>query len=243
MIKKILRIDVLKDTMSFLSKDKVSFILFFLPFIIGVLLYIFLGVWGFYKIQEFVQSFIAFSKESFFSGILIKFSQAFYWVLALTITNYTFAIVVSVLGSPFHDLLSERVEEKLKGVPPRKIENRLKWIFFTIFNQIKKLRFIFMMSILGLILGLFPAMIPLSFFLVGLSLAYEGLDYNWSRHDIAFSSCMKELKSNFLAYGIQGAFFLVLASIPFINIFIPTLLVVFFSIQWVKNNDVQSHKG
>ena len=94
--------------------------------------------------------------------------------------------------------------------------------------------------ILSLIFGYIPILTPISILITVLLLAMGFIDYSWSRHDISFSDCKIDLRRNFLSYAIGGGVFMVIVSVPIINIIVPSLATSYFTVLWIKNNEYRN---
>ena len=74
--------------------------------------------------------------------------------------NWTFFLVVSLLASPFNDIISSRVEKKLLGQSLDGMGDEFNGFFskigFIIFNETKKVVFIIFLSLISLGLSFFP---------------------------------------------------------------------------------------
>lgn len=225
-----------------LFKDKINFLLALIPVIIGILLYYFFSTWLYGTVMDQGQIFI----DSYISeGTLGKF--VYYLVAAILsimmffLVNWTFVLVVSIVASPFNDMLSSRIEKKLKGKQQDNLQktfkNMMAKIVETLFTEVKKVSFIIFLSALAVILGFFPILTPLSVFISVLLLAIEFLDYSWSRHELSFGKCFRDLRKNLIGYGFGGAFFFMIVSIPLINLIVPPLATSYFTHLWIKNNE------
>src|SRR5690606_12579225 len=147
---------------------------------------------------------------------------------------------ISVIASPFNDMISSRIEKIINGQPLPSLgpafNSIFKDIFFTIFNEIRKLSVIFLVTIFALVLNFIPLLTPISLFLTVLLVAVAYLDYSWSRHNMILKACLKDVSGNFLTYAVGGAFFFFLISIPVLNLLVPSWATSYFTMVWVKNN-------
>lgn len=229
-----------------LYKDKISFLLVLIPILIGVLLYVCLGQFFFSSLIGYGQTYI---EEHLSNG---TFGKAIYFLLVgiLTVTlyfivNWTFVLVLSILASPFNDLLSERIEKNYYGENTPSIGESLNGFFskmvHTILNEIKKVFFILILSVVAFLLGYFPIFTPISILITIILLGINYIDYSWARHDILFKDCKKDIRKNLLSYALGGGIFMLIVSIPVINIIVPSLATSYFTILWIKNNE-HSHK-
>ena len=234
-----------KPSIQNIISDRVNFILALIPIIIGILLYIFLGAWIFGSLMDKGRTLI----EQYVSqGTLGSFAYyivaTIFTVLLFFIINWTFVLIVTVLASPFNDILSSRTEKKIKGEELNTLAESMSIIgstmFKTLFNEIKKVSLILILSLASFILGYIPLLTPISVVITVLLLAAGFVDYSWSRHRISFSSCVGDLRRNLVGYGFGGAFFFILVSIPIINLVVSPWATSYFTVLWVKNNESRS---
>ena len=223
-------------------KDKIALIFTLIPIALGILLYGFLGQFYFSKLIDYGQGHI----ENYLSGGTLGQIAYYLLVAILTITlyfivNWTFVLVLSIIASTFNDLLSSRLEKIYLGKPLPSLGESFSGLFNKVFktlvNEIKKVFFILVLSVMAVILGYIPILAPLSMLLTVLLLAISYVDYSWSRHDIAFKECRKDIFSNVMSYAIGGLFFMVIVSIPLVNIIVPSLATSYFTILWIKTNE------
>ncbi len=227
-------------------KDKVNLLLSVLPILIGVLLYFVAGR-AFFTFaldygNQYIESYI--SNETF-GGVLTFLVGSILSILMFFIVNWTFVLFLSILASPFNDILSHRIEklylhESLPGFKDG-MEGIVANFIPTILNEIKKVALIVLFSSLALIFGFFPILLPISVGITILLLASEYIDYSWSRHNLEFKKCRKDMFKNIFSYGVGGSFFMLLVSIPLLNILVPSFATSYFTILWIKNNE-HSHK-
>lgn len=223
-------------------KDKISLLLALIPICIGIALYYFAGVSLFSFMFENGQAYI---QDYLGVGSLGKVVE---WVVKIVLTiilyyivNLTFILIISIIASPFNDALSARIEKQVlnEELPTFDLvmSNGLKKIFSTLGTEIKKIIIIILISLMVLILGFFPILTPVSLVLGAMVLSMEFVDFSWSRHDMSFKTCMKEFRSHISSYTFGGLFFMVLISVPIINLVVPSLATSYFTILWVKNNE------
>lgn len=167
-------------------------------------------------------------------------------VLLYYIINLTFIMVISVIASPFNDLLSARIEKQYLGKKLPNFSESMKLVsgnfIKTIFTEIKKITIILGISVLIVFTGFFPFFAPVSIILGAMVLSIEYIDFSWSRHSLEFKDCKKDFKKNVFSYSFGGLFFMILITIPLLNIVVPCLATSYFTILWVKNNE-NSHKA
>lgn len=215
-----------------LKSDKKIIFLSLIPVAIGFLCYYFLGGYVFGDLKtigiEYLSQYVDMTGwvGSIFKGILA--------VLFAVLVNFTFFIFVSIIAAPFNDLISARVE-KVYGtsqLEDQSFADTLKKLPTIAKNEGKKIFFIVLISIINIIISFFFP--PASFLLAGLILAISFVDYSWSRNELTFGDCFGDLKKGFLAYLLGGVAFMLLISIPIINLFFLPLAVVFFTVIYCE---------
>lgn len=194
-----------------------------------------------YASKEGTELIQAYLKDSTWGEYLYYLLVGILTVLMYFIINWTFVIVLSILASPFNEIVSSRVEKITKGEEltglGQVFDGFFKGLFFTIINESKKLGLIFVLTFISLILSYIPLLTPISIFITAILLGVSYLDFNWSRHELPFKDCKKDLFKNIFSYGFGGGFFLILVSIPLINIIVPSWATCYFSLLWVKRNE------
>lgn len=221
-------------------KNKINLTLSLIPIVIGILLYwfagaaIYEGVMG--QGQELINEYI---QEGTWGAIVYYLVATIFTVMLFFIVNWTFVLVVTLLASPFNDLLSERIEKLMQGNATLNLADSMgrigKNVFKVIFVEIKKILLIMSLTLISVIFGYIPFLTPISVMIAILLLAVEFLDYSWSRHEMTFNECLKDIKKNVIGYLLGGGFFFILVSIPVVNLIVPSLATSYFTTLWVKN--------
>jgi len=231
------------ESYRYILKDKVSLILALIPIMIGIALYYFAGVKVFNAAMDFGQGYIS---EYLGDGTL---GTVFNWIVKILLTillyyivNLTFIMIISIIASPFNDILSKRIESQVlkKELPTlnESFSGFFTKFFATVLTEIKKVIFILGLSLLIVILGFFPLLTPVSVILGAMVLSFEYLDFSWSRHEMPFKACRTDFRKNIFGYTIGGSFFILLISIPVINLIVPSFGTSYFTVLWVKNNEL-----
>tara|TARA_B100001971_G_C18268024_1_gene596348 strand:+ start:19646 stop:20377 length:732 start_codon:yes stop_codon:yes gene_type:complete len=231
-----------KPSVQMITKDKVNFLLASFPMMVGAALYYFAGRWAY---SEFTTEGKRLIESHISEGVM---GSIVYWIISIILTivlyfliNYTFVLIVSLISSPFNDLLSARIEKKLKGENNFTMSESLSFIsgklISVLLNESKKIVVIVVLSGLAFLLSFFPILAPVSIFLNTLILAAGFVDYTWSRKNLTSSACFKDLRGNFLGYSLSGGFFLALVAIPFVAIIVPPLATSYYTIYWIKNHE------
>jgi CysZ protein len=223
-------------------RDKVNFILSAIPVLIGIILFILIGSWVYGDLMEQARGLVSnYVSDGAFGSFITYITMMVMTVLLYFIFSWTFVLIVAVISSPFNDVLSSRTEKILKGEELDTLVESFslvgKSFVGTIINEIKKVTFIILLSLISLVFSFIPILTPLSVFITVLLLAVQFVDYSWARHGLTFKSCFKDMKSNFVDYGLGGGFFFLLVSVPIINLVVPPVATSYFTILWVKNNE------
>ncbi len=224
-----------------ITKNKVNLLLAFIPVFLGVLIYWFMGSWIYETVMsqgnQLIEEYI--SKDSW-GTVIYTIAAALMGVMLFFFVNWTFVLVVTLIASPFNDLLSSRIEKQLLGQDVLPLGPSFKVllgkIFYTIFNEVKKISFIVILTLLSFVFGYIPILAPIGVFIAVVLLSVEFLDYSWSRHDLRFRDCVKDLRGNLLGYTLGGGFFFMLVAVPILNLAVPALATSFFTVLWTKNN-------
>lgn len=223
-------------------KDKILILLSMVPIAIGAMIYSIAGkyiygdllTWGENKIKETISSG---TWGEFLTWIILGvISVLFYFIV-----SWTFVLVVSFFAAPFNDLMSSRVEKVFEGQQPDPIGKGLAKIFsrisFIIFNESKKIIFILFVTIIGFALSFFPMLAPVSIIISAILLSVGFVDYSWARHDLDFRKCLSDVRRNFIGYSLAGFIFLVLITIPGVNLLTLPFAVVYFTVLFCKNRE------
>jgi CysZ protein len=203
-----------------------------IPVLLGFVCYYFLGSYVFGDLQVMGKEYL--SKHMDTTGWIGNVFFGLITILFAVFMNFTFFIFVSVIAAPFNDLISSRVERIYSKTQDdgQGFSEMMKKLPATIKNELKKVGFIIILSIINVIVSFaFP---PASFLLAGLILAISFVDYSWSRNEMTFGECFGDLKKGFLPYLFGGIAFLFLIAIPILNLFFLPLAVVFFTVIYCE---------
>jgi len=234
-------------SLQLLFKDKVVLTFSLVPIFVGLILYYFLGAWIFQDVlgqgKEFISNYISSDGlGNFLYWFIVTILSAGLFLLV----NYTFVLSVSLIASPFNDLISGRIERVVRGQStkslPESFSLTMKRMPKVFLNEFKKLTFIGILTIIGLSLSFFPVLAPLSIIISCLLLSASFLDYSWSRHDLAFRSCFNDIRKSFISYGVSGGIFLLLFSIPLVNIFVLPYAVIYFTVLFSSKKVIDDGK-
>lgn len=220
-------------------RDPINLLLAAIPTVLALAVYL-LGIVSIYRNSDHL--------VSFFRGYIYTADQATLLARILTIVliififilmSWTFVILVGVISAPFNSMLSERIEKKL--VHHQALDGKTKvmaeiskGVMHTFKNEIKKILFLGLMAGLAFVLNLFPLFYPVGLFLIANLLAVQFVDYSWSRHNLSFGACVKDLTANIIPYSLSGFIFLLLVTVPIINAFVPALATSYYTVLWIN---------
>ncbi|MCR9204533.1 MAG: EI24 domain-containing protein [Halobacteriovoraceae bacterium] len=235
----------LKEALSVYGKDKWIGLFSMIPIIIGGVIYTLFGSYLYGDLLDLGKKYI---QDTVSSG---GWSEFFFWLLAgiLTIAFYfllswTFVLVVSMLAAPFNDLISNRVEKVLIGETPDDIGISIKRMMgrlaFTLVNELKKISFIVFLNILAFALSFIGILAPIGMIISALLMSVGFLDYSWSRKNLKFGECLGDLRGSFFSYGLSGGIFLLLITVPIVNLFALPFGVVFFTVLYIKKAETKA---
>lgn len=223
-----------------LFKDPVNFILFLIPGILAVVIYIVAGTYalenGMALTKVVINKYILSQNANMFMYYFVSGLMAF---LLFMLVSWTFVLMIGILSAPFNSVISSRIEKKIRGqVPTNNKSQGIKDVVAgfgrTIFNEFKKLTVIIIATILAMGLNFFPVLFPLALLLLTLIMSSQFLDYSWSRHDLSAGACFKDVLGNFFVNVFSGAMFLLLVSVPLINVLVPALATSYYTVLWTK---------
>ena len=224
----------------FIFKDPVNFILFLIPALLSVLIYI---VAGYY----FLTSSLDWAQALIFKYVVSKNNSMFiYYVvtgllmfLFYLLVSWTFILLIGILSAPFNDVISRRIEQKLRGSVvsgdrSRTMKEVFGGLWRTLINEFKKVLVILVITLLATVLNFIPVLYPVVLVLLALLMSSQYLDYSWSRHDMPAGQCFKDLLKFAPSYALSGMIFLVLIAVPFINALVPAIATSYYTVLWNK---------
>lgn len=234
--------DVIKSfplAFKMIFRDPVNVVLSVVPTIISLAIYLYTIVSIYRNSDRLVAFFRGYTHTSDHSGIFGHLVTALLIILFFFLMSWTFIMVVGIIAAPFNSLLSSRIEQKLLS---RQIMDEDKnhamelvrsSLLTTFKNEFKKIAFLILATGLTALLNLVPIFYPVGVFMVAILLSVQFVDYSWSRHDLLFSDCLKDVMSNALPYFLSGVVFLGLVAIPIVNAFIPAFATSFYTVLWL----------
>lgn len=219
--------------------DPVNFVLALFPTIIALAIYFF-TILGIYRNSDQVSAMLRGYIDSPDSvTLLARVLTAILIIFVFFIMSWTFVIVVGIISAPFNSLLSSRIEQKLvqrviMDEDQSKALAEVKSSMIQTFkNEFKKVIFLVMVAGFAFVLNLFPLFYPVGVFLIATLLAVQFVDYSWSRHDMHFGACLKDVAKNIIPYFFSGAIFLALVAVPVVNALVPAFATSYFTVLWL----------
>lgn len=223
----------------YLFANRINFLLALAPVFVGVIIYLLLGGWIFNGLIPMGEDIIGeYFSNKVIGGVFYYLLVGFMSVLIYLLVSWTLVLLISLIASPFNDLISTRVEKLMTG---RKVEDlstgmsqMLVRLTKTLFNEVKKIFMILIFTIIAFILNLLPVLVPVALFITAILFAVQFVDYSWARHDLPSKKCYQDAKKNWIPYSLSGLGFLVIATIPIVNLFLPAYATIYYTVLWVK---------
>jgi len=239
-----------KRVFAIFRSEKKLILLSLCPIFLGVILYGSLGHYLFSQlypvIRDIIQSYLSVDVGiAIINYILLGLMTILFFYLF----NWTFILVVSLLSSPFFDAMVPIIAKAQNADLNRNLsleeieENKKRgWILKlirTFKRDFKKLLLIFVLTILSMMISLFPVLFPVSVFLSGLLVAVGFLDYVWARQELSAGDAVGEMKRNFFFYGVSGIGFMFWLSVPGISLLGLPIAFVYFTIAHLRFSSTQ----
>ncbi|MCB9096013.1 MAG: EI24 domain-containing protein [Halobacteriovoraceae bacterium] len=234
---------VFKQAISYIFSDKINLLFASVPILLGLLIYYFAFYSTYDVVMNWLNSFLSslVQSDGFWGIFITYFVKTILFVLSFFFINWTFVLVVTTLASPFNDLISERVEKTIKGLPQEQLDKSLKRIIkrlgFTIINESKKMLFIIVLTFIALVLGYIPILAPFSLLITFFLVSIEFVDYAWSRHSLPFGSCVGNLTQYSFHYLVAGALYFLFINIPVFNLLVPSIATAHFTTFYIKKTN------
>jgi CysZ protein len=226
-------------------KDPINLFLAIIPTLIALAFYLLTIVSVYQNSDRFVSTFRGYIYTADQATLLARILTAILIIFIFVVMSWTFIIVVGIVSAPFNSMLSSRIEKSVilhsaSGTRKETLKKINQSLAQTFKNEFKKLFFIIIVTGVAFLLNMFPLFYPVGILLLALLMAVQFVDYSWSRHELHFGSCLKDLLKNLLVYAIPGFVFLLLITIPLVNAFIPAFATSYFTILWLyRQNQIQ----
>ena len=234
-------LSVFKLSLTIYKKDKWILFFSFIPVLIGMLLYGIVGTYLYSDVlgmgNEWIKAKIT---SDTFGTFVVYFMVTLLTIAFYLITWWTFTLIVSVISSPFNDVLSKRVERALLGKEADTIGESIseiaKGFVSSIYNELKKISLILIITIVAFFLSFIPVLTPFGMILSSYLMSVTFLDYSWTRKSLKVSGCINVLRSGFLVYSLSGFIFLGLVAVPLVQFFVIPLGVIFYTILYTQRS-------
>lgn len=223
-------------------EDKVSLVMALIPMLIGALILYYAGSSLFSALMgmgtQYIEQYLG---DGTFGSVVTWLIKIILMILVYYLGGVIFVLLLSIIASPFNDIISKRVEKRILGqsLPSfsESVNGSLSNLLTTLLTEIKKIVVILGVTLIAVVMGFFPILTPLSFLLSAIVLSTEFIDFSWSRHQMSFKECRSEYRKNLFSYSFGGLFFMFLVSIPGVNILVPAYGTSYFTVLWVKSNE------
>lgn len=223
-------------------KDPVNLLLSLFPTVIALALYFFTIITCYRQSDRLAALFRGYIESPDQANFMARVLTAVLIIFIFFVMSWTFVIVVGIIAAPFNSMLSARIEKKLvqhvadsnKAETMQKIKQSLGQTFK---NEFKKLIFIGVVAIVAFLLNFFPLFYPIGIFLVAVLLSVQFIDYSWSRHEMHFGACLKDVTKNILPYSVSGFVFLLLVTVPIVNAFVPAFATSYYTVLWLHRQN------
>jgi len=221
----------------------VNSILTIIPIIMGILFYVFIFAFLNDFIMSYTKPFLdkwlgpATTGQNTFVWIIFSLLAIFFYFFL----NWTFVLIVSLFAAPFNEVLSNRVAKNLglKEKPlPTSFPEKISWIFRFFWIEMKKILLIGFLTVVALLISYIPLLAIVSIVLGFLLVAIQFVSISWSREEITATKSMSDLLRNFFSYFISGAMFFLLVNIPLLNVIVPSLGTVYFTLLFYQLNPI-----
>lgn len=218
---------------------------YFLPGIIGILLFI-IFIW----IGDFLSVNLAVQLESFFKleefhSILYIFIKILVWVCTIFFYYLVYKSLLLVIISPILGYVSERVETHLTGKKfdftfKDNIRFLLRGIDIGLKSFFKQMVGTCAVMLLGFIFPINLSIPLLIFIIQGYFTGFSFMDYTLERYNLSSKESLNFLKKQRIYAALCGGIFTVLFFIPILGIFIAPLITCVattkITLELLKNN-------
>lgn len=218
---------------------------YFLPGIIGILLFI-IFIW----IGDFLSVNLAVQLESFFKleefhSILYIFIKILVWVCTVFFYYLVYKSLLLVIISPILGYVSERVENHLTGKKfdftfKDNIRFLLRGIDIGLKSFFKQMVGTCAVMLLGFIFPINLSIPLLIFIIQGYFTGFSFMDYTLERYNLSSKESLNFLKKQRIYAALCGGIFTVLFFIPILGIFIAPLITCVattkITLELLKNN-------
>ena len=163
------------------------------------------------------------------------------WLVGGLMTGYVSTLLVLMLTSPFHALLSEKVEESITGETMPALEGiaaALLEVPRALFREIRKFLYYAPIALAVLILTIIPvfnAFAPLGWFLLGAwMMSLQFVDYPMGNHRLPFREVREACADRRLSTIGFGGTVAVATGIPLLNLVVIPAAVIGATLLWCE---------
>lgn len=219
-------------------RDPINLILALFPTLIALSFYLF-AIVAIFKNADYLGVFVQeYIPDQQYAGWVGKLLLAIFVVFFFLIMSWTYIIIVGIISAPFNSMLSSRIETILVGKKVEQDKSKtfkeiLSHIGQTFKDEFQKIFFIILLTILAMVFNLFPLFYPVGMVILAILISVQFVDYSWSRNDMGFGSCVKDILKNIFPYVGAGLIFMLLMTVPIINSVVPALATSFFTVLWL----------
>lgn len=171
------------------------------------------------------------------------------WLTGGLATGYISTLIVLLLTSPLHALLSEKVEEQLTGQAVPALEGigpALLAIPRGIFREIRKILYYIPLALFVLVISFIPglqAFAPLLWFALGAwMMGLQFVDYPMDNHQMSFREVKVACASRRLSSLGFGGVVAFVAGIPLLNLVVIPAAVVGATLMWCEELRPRRHR-
>ena len=101
----------------YIFKDPINFILFIIPALLSILIYIILGYYFLTSSLDWAQSLIFKYVVSKNNGMMLYYViTGLLMFLFYLLVSWTFILLIGLISAPFNDIMSRRIEQKMRGI-------------------------------------------------------------------------------------------------------------------------------
>ena len=178
---------------------------------------------------------------------LIYFLWPIFALVLVLIVYYGFSVVANFIAAPFNGILSERVEQRLRGDVISNELSLLQMIPGTLARELAKLAYFLPRVLLLLILGFIPLInlaTPVLWFIFSAwMMAIQYIDYPMDNNGLTFKrmkGLLKERRWSALSFGsvIQLGML-----VPLLNLILMPAAVIGATIFWVEEYEAQGEQS
>ena len=225
-------------------------VLIWTPILINLIIYILLGIALFDLFGGVVERGVSYIPE--WLNFLVPVAWTLFTIAMLLMFGYSFALLASVIASPFNGLLAEKVAEH-KGVRDYNAPFTLEALWLLIRRSLKreliKMRYFLPRILLALLATFTIGFIPVIGWLVSFcaflwaawSMSIQFIDYPADNDQIGFQETLKRVQTQRLQCLALGAIIILMMGIPVLNLFVIPAAVAGATLFWLERLQVQPH--